>query len=126
MLVGITTNGKIGLAVMALVFIGFALLASFVFPRRNPDFPGDRLRGFVWVTVLLFVAMMAAVFVLAREAEGEEHVVEEEVAIETTETGDTDRRDRSLRRRDGAGGDDRDRADGNDRDGACGDRDRTA
>ena len=87
MLVGITTNGKIGLAVMALVFIGFALLASFVFPRRNPDFPGDRLRGFVWVTVLLFVAMMAAVFFLAREAEGEEHVVEEEVAAETTESG---------------------------------------
>ena len=87
MLVGITTNGKIGLAVMALVFIGFALLASFVFPRRNPDFPGDRLRGFVWVTVLLFVAMMAAVFFLAKEAEGEEHVVEEEVAVETTESG---------------------------------------
>ena len=87
MLVGITTNGKIGLGVMALVFIGFALLASFVLPRRNPDFPGDRLRGFIWVTVLLFVAMMLAVFYLARESEGEEHAIEEEAAVETTETG---------------------------------------
>jgi mono/diheme cytochrome c family protein len=88
-LVGITTGGKIGLGVVALVFIGFALVCSFLLPRRNPDFPGDRLRSFIWVTVLLFVALMAAVFFFAREAEGEEHVVEEEAAIETTETGAT-------------------------------------
>jgi mono/diheme cytochrome c family protein len=88
-LVGITTGGKIGLGVVALVFSGCALVSSFLLPRRNPDFPGDRLRSFVWVTVLLFIALMAAVFVFAREAEGEEHVIEEEAAIETTERGET-------------------------------------
>jgi mono/diheme cytochrome c family protein len=86
--VGITTGGKIGLGVVALVFIGFALLASFVLPRRNPDFPGDRLRSFIWVTVLLFVALMAAVVVFARESEEEAHAGET-VAHETTETGET-------------------------------------
>ncbi len=89
MLLGITTGGKIGLGLVALVFIGFALAVSFLLPRRDPDFPGDRLRGFVWITVLLFVAMMTAVVVFAREAEGEEHVVETGAAQETTETGAT-------------------------------------
>jgi mono/diheme cytochrome c family protein len=87
-LVGITTGGKIGLGAVALAFIGFALLVSFVFPRRNPDFPGERLRSFIWVTVLLFVAMMTAVVVFAREEESEAHGGET-VAHETTETGET-------------------------------------
>ncbi len=87
MLVGITTNGKIGLGVMGLVFIGFALTVSFLIPRKYPDFPGDRLRGFVWITVLLFAAMMLAVIFFARESEGEEHAIEAEAAQETTETG---------------------------------------
>ena len=90
-LVGITTGGKIGLGVVALVFIGFAIACSFLLPRRNPDFPGDRLRSFIWVTVLLFVALMAAVVVFARESEEEAHAGET-VAHETTETGETGRR----------------------------------
>jgi mono/diheme cytochrome c family protein len=69
-LIGITTGGKVGLGVTALVFIGFALAASFYFPRRNPDFPGDRVRGFVWLTVLLFAALLTAVVVFAKEEEG--------------------------------------------------------
>ena len=69
MLIAITTAGKVGLGVTALVFIGFALAASFYFPRRNPEFPGDRVRGFVWLTVLLFAALLTAVVVFAKEEE---------------------------------------------------------
>ena len=69
MLLGITTEGKIGLAAVAGAFIIFALLASFVFPRRNPNFPGERLGLFVAVSLVFFVATMAGVFVFAKEEE---------------------------------------------------------
>jgi len=39
-LAGIATGNKIGLAAVTATFIVFALLASFVAPRRWPDFPG--------------------------------------------------------------------------------------
>ncbi len=72
-LLAITTNGKIGLGLVALAFIVFALVSSFVLPRRNPDFPGDRLGAYIAVSALLFLAMVAAVVVFAKEGgEGEE------------------------------------------------------
>jgi cytochrome c6 len=89
-LLGISTTGKVGLGVAALVFIGFALAASFLFPRRNPDFPGDRLRGFIWLTVLLFVALLAAVWVFAAEEESEAGHDAESVATETAGGGETE------------------------------------
>jgi cytochrome c553 len=57
----------LGLGVLAGLFIVFAALSSFYFPRRNPDFPGNRLGLFTLVTVVLFVATMAGVFVFAKE-----------------------------------------------------------
>ena len=92
----ITSNGKIGLGLVGLVFIGFALVSSFVLPRRNPDFPGNRLGAYIAVASLLFVAMLAAVIVFAKESEeaegaggGEEPALTETgTATETgTETG---------------------------------------
>ena len=71
MLLGLTTGQEIGLLVFAGIFIAFSLAASFFFPRRNPDWPGRRLGSFIAVTVVLFVAMMTAVFVLAKESEEE-------------------------------------------------------
>ncbi len=71
MLIGITTEGKVGLGGTALVLIGFALAASFLFPRRNPDFPGERLRSFIALSVVLFVAVIAAVVFFAAEEEEE-------------------------------------------------------
>ena len=65
----ITSNGKIGLGLVALVFIGFALVSSFVLPRRNPDFPGNRLGLYITVAALLFIAMLASVIVFAKESE---------------------------------------------------------
>ena len=86
MLLAITSNGKIGLAVLAGALIVFALLSSFVFPRRNPDFPGNRLGLFILVAVLFFLGTMAGVIFFARESE-EAHGAE---AAEThgTETGE--------------------------------------
>jgi mono/diheme cytochrome c family protein len=69
-LVGLATGNKIVLAVFAGVFIVFALLSSFVFPRRWPDFPGERGRNwFIVATLALFVAMLFAVNVFAKEEE---------------------------------------------------------
>lgn len=79
-LLAITTNGKIGLALVALVFIAFALVSSFVLPRRNPNFPGRGLGAYLAVAILIFVAMIAAVVVFAKESE------EEGDAAEVTET----------------------------------------
>jgi mono/diheme cytochrome c family protein len=70
-IVALTTGQKLGLIVVAGVFIAFALASSFLFPRSNPDFPGRRLGLFVVVCIALLVAMMTAMFLLAREDESE-------------------------------------------------------
>ena len=72
MLLGLATSHKIGLAGTAIVFIAFALASSFLLPRRWPDYPGRRLGLFVFVTIVLTVAMLAAVEIFAVEEE-EEH-----------------------------------------------------
>ena len=83
MLLAITTGGKIGLGVLAGAFIVFALLSSFYFPRRNPNFPGNRLGLFVLVTTLLFVGTIAGVVFFAKEQE-------EAQGAEATETRGTE------------------------------------
>ena len=52
-----TGGQKAGILIVALVFIGFALLSAFVFPRRDPDFPGRRVGLFSLVSVGLFVRL---------------------------------------------------------------------
>lgn len=83
MLLAITNEGKLGLGLLAGAFIVFALLSSFYFPRRNPDFPGNRLGLFVLVTTVLFIATMAGVVVFAKEEE-------EAQGAEATETHGTE------------------------------------
>jgi mono/diheme cytochrome c family protein len=87
-LIAITTGGKLGLGILAGLFILFALLSAFYLPRRNPDFPGERLGLFVLVTIVLFVATMVGVFVFASEEEeghGAEVVATEPGQPETQE-----------------------------------------
>ena len=73
MLLAITSEGKIGLGVLAGLLILFALLSAFYFPRRDPNFPGDRLGLFVIVAVVLFAGTIAGVvFFAAEEEEGAE------------------------------------------------------
>ncbi|HEX4929068.1 MAG TPA: cytochrome c [Gaiellaceae bacterium] len=88
MLLGITNQGKVGLAVCAGLLIVFAILSSFYFPRRNPDFPGNRLGLFVGIAAVLFVVTMAGVFVFAAEEEEAGHDTEA-AETHTTETGTT-------------------------------------
>jgi plastocyanin len=86
-LLGLTTAQKFGLAGVAFVFVVFSLLCALVIPRYRPDFPGGRnLRLFIAVVAVLFVAMLGAVEVFAREEEEEPH---EEAAAETAEPRET-------------------------------------
>ena len=85
MLIAITNQGKLGLGVLAGLFIVFALLSAFYLPRRNPDFPGERLGLFVLVTIALFIATIVGVFVFAAEEEVGHGA--EVVATEPGETG---------------------------------------
>lgn len=66
----LSAGHKIGLAVVAVVFIAFALTASLVASRRRPDFPGKNgLSVFIIACVFLFAAMLSAVFVFGKETE---------------------------------------------------------
>jgi mono/diheme cytochrome c family protein len=82
-LLAISNEGKIGLGLLAGLLIAFAILSAFYFPRRNPDFPGNRLGLFVLVSVVLFVGTLVGVVVFAAEEEEGEHGAE---VTETTGT----------------------------------------
>jgi uncharacterized cupredoxin-like copper-binding protein len=86
-LLGLTNAQRFGLAAVAFVFVAFSLLSAMVIPRYRPDFPGGRhLRLFIAVVAVLFVAMLGAVEVFAREEEEEPR---EEAAAETAEPAET-------------------------------------
>ena len=86
-LAAVSTEHKIGMLVVAGIFIVFALAASFLFPRYWPQFPGrNGLGAFVVASIVLFVAMMLAVEFFAVEEE-EPHVGDAEPAAAEQETG---------------------------------------
>ena len=88
LIAALSTGHKIGLAVVAVVFIGFALTSSFLVPRRRPDFPGKNgLSVFVIASVFLFAAMISAVAVFGKEAEakGAAKTVAAGVSVNATE-----------------------------------------
>jgi mono/diheme cytochrome c family protein len=66
---GLSSGHEIALAVVAGAFIVFALVSSFVIPRRNPNFPGRGMAWYIVLCVLFFGAMIAAVIVLGKERE---------------------------------------------------------
>ncbi len=81
MVVGaLSTGHATGLGVVALIFVVFALLSSFVGPRWRPDFPGKGgLRIFIVISFLLFAAMLGAVAVFG--AEKTEKVAEAQAVV---------------------------------------------
>jgi uncharacterized cupredoxin-like copper-binding protein len=87
-LAAVSTEHKIGMLVVAGLFIGFALASSFVFPRYRPQFPGSKgLSAFIVVSLALFVAMLLAVEFFAveeEEAEAGTETAEVQEAPETT------------------------------------------
>ncbi len=70
MLLEITTTGKWVLAVVAGIFIAWALVTAIVIPRRNPGFPLN-VGAYVTLSAVLFVAQMAAVYWVATYQEVE-------------------------------------------------------
>ena len=88
MLLALTTGHKVGLLVVAGIFIAFALLSSMVIPRFRPQFPGRGLPLFLLATILLFAAMMTAVLVFGAESE-EAGAHGESTQTEATTTGTT-------------------------------------
>ena len=66
---GLPTSSKIILGCVALAFILFALISSFVLPRRNPDFPGKKgIKAYVLVAFGFFVAMILTVILVAKDS----------------------------------------------------------
>jgi mono/diheme cytochrome c family protein len=70
-LLALATSHKIGLGVIAGLFIVFALACSFLFPRWNPNFPGRRVGVFVLIVALFTIAELGAVEKFAAESESE-------------------------------------------------------
>jgi uncharacterized cupredoxin-like copper-binding protein len=66
-LLALSTGHKLGLGLVAAAFIVFALVSSFLLPRYRPQWPAGRLGWFVVVTLVLFVAMLAAVEIFGAE-----------------------------------------------------------
>ena len=64
----LTTGHTIGLGVVALVFIVFALASALLVPRQRPDFPGRAgLSVFVLGSIVLFGAMVGAIYLFGKE-----------------------------------------------------------
>jgi cytochrome c551/c552 len=68
MLYALSTGHEIGLATMGSLFIAFALLSSFFFPRFTSDFPTKKgLRWYLPLSFVFFIAMLSAVLVFGKE-----------------------------------------------------------
>lgn len=68
LLAGLSTGHTIGMIVVALTFIAFALISSLVIPRRQPDYPGKNGIGvFAIVCLVLFAAQLTSVIVFGVE-----------------------------------------------------------
>jgi mono/diheme cytochrome c family protein len=67
-LFSLSSQHELGLAIAGVLFITFALLSSFVFPRNNPNFPGQKgLRWYIPLCFLFFIGMLSAVLIFGRE-----------------------------------------------------------
>ena len=92
----LSSGHKVGLAVVGAAFIVFALISSFLLPRRFPDFPGRFLGVYLTIAVLFFVAMLAAVLIFGKEkseAAGEGHETTATTAAHTTPSAPTTKGD---------------------------------
>jgi uncharacterized cupredoxin-like copper-binding protein len=84
LIAALSTGHKVGLGLVGLAFVVFALLSAFVLPTLRPDYPGKRgLPAFLTLSVTLFVGMMFAVFFFGRET-SESHAAEGSKTTATT------------------------------------------
>jgi cytochrome c6 len=82
----LATSHKIGIAVVAGVFIGFALASSFLFPAMRPEFPGRRVGLFVALTILITAGMLGTIIALAKEPKEPREAAAETTAPAPTPT----------------------------------------
>ncbi|MDQ4082207.1 MAG: cytochrome c [Actinomycetota bacterium] len=84
------SRNEIILGVVALVLVGFSLVVSLVIPRRNPNFPGNRVGAFALVAVLLVAGMLATVEVFGAEEERDDVAHAENPVTEVQDSGEPD------------------------------------
>ncbi len=84
LIAALSTGHKVGLGLVGLAFVVFALISAFLLPALRPDYPGRRgLPVFLTFSATLFVGMMFAVFFFGRET-SESHAAEGSKAASTT------------------------------------------
>jgi uncharacterized cupredoxin-like copper-binding protein len=92
LLAGLATSNKIALAIVAAIFICFALASAFLAPRRWPGFPTEKgMSVYIIACLVMFVGMMAAVIVFGKEApeaeaSGEKPATQQQQQIQVTES----------------------------------------
>ena len=64
---GLSTDHQIVLLAVAGAFILFALVSSFVIPRRNPNFPSNHVGLYSTIAVFFLIAMLASVIAFGKE-----------------------------------------------------------
>jgi mono/diheme cytochrome c family protein len=91
-LLALSSNQKLGLALAAAAFVVFALVSAMLIPRYRPTFPAGHLGWFIAACVLFTVGMLATVVFVARETGEEEAAAEGHTTpskTEPTETAET-------------------------------------
>ena len=82
MLLALSSNQKLGLALAAGAFVVFALVCAMLIPRRRPNFPEGHLGWFIAACVVLTAGMLLTIGFVAKESE-EGHEAAETHATET-------------------------------------------
>jgi uncharacterized cupredoxin-like copper-binding protein len=89
LIAALSTGHKVGLGLVGLAFVVFALISAFLLPSLRPDYPGKRgLPAFLTLSATLFVGMMFAVFFFGRET-SESHAAEGSKATSTSTPAET-------------------------------------
>ena len=91
LLAALSTGHKLGLGLVGLAFVVFALVSAFLLPAIRPDYPGRRgLPLFLTLSGAFFVAMMFAVFFFGREPSESKAEAGTTAATETTAPASTE------------------------------------
>jgi mono/diheme cytochrome c family protein len=63
----LSTGHKSGIAIVAAVYVVFALCSALLLPKLFPNFPGRRMGLFLGASAVLTVGMLVTIFTLAKE-----------------------------------------------------------
>ena len=71
MLLALSSNQKLGLALAAAAFVVFALVCAMLIPRYRPNFPAGHMGWFIAACAAFTVGMMLTIYFVAKESEHE-------------------------------------------------------